>query len=160
MTMDYEKYWVQYRAQQEAAAKAAAEEEARRRQALLDQERAQQWLVYNANQTAVAKKEEEEKKEATVTGYLGENPQAAYSSFLTTLTPDLQNYYKGSYYDLYNEYQGKLADEVKAGVEKQTDFSTFLKGLDMRNRYQGLTNYQKGFYNPNVAPRTRFLTRY
>lgn len=168
----YEQWWDAWRRKQaeEEAARRAAEEEAARieaeriaqakeRERIYAEKNAPYWAQQAEKQRkTIADKKAEEERQAGITEYLEANPQSVYSSFLQTFDPRIQNYYRDRYYDFYNEYQGLIADELKGGATEQTSFANFLKNINLPERYNKLTNYQRGFVTPRVAPRTRFLT--
>ena len=163
MTNDYWAIYDELRRKQEEAARLA--EAQRKAKAAEDAQKAQAILDWQRNQVDIENKEREKQKEEaakqeTTQGYLDINPQGVFSSFITTLDPALQNYYKDHHYDFYNRYQGSLAGQAAGGNVPQGDYLSFLKGLDLNEEYKNKTSYQKGFYKPLVAPRARMLTSY
>ncbi len=100
-------------------------------------------------------------KQSFLMDYFGENPETAFSSFISKQDPAMQNYFKNSYNDLYSEYLGMLGNQATTTNELPTlKFTDYLNSLNLNERYAGQTSYQKGFYNPAKSPRAKWLMSY
>lgn len=91
--------------------------------------------------------------------FLEATPQAAYMSFLPSLTRPMQRYFGRQFGDVYGQYMGALGQEAqRTGTLPQLPFMDFLGRYDFGQQYGGLSPQQRGFFPSRFAPRTRFLS--
>ncbi len=90
--------------------------------------------------------------------YLKSNPQAVYAKVMMGLPDPMKRYYTPRFNDIYNEYEGLLAQQATAGIIPDIDFGAFLSKKNWLQEYQGLAPAQRGDYSSSIlTPRTRFL---
>lgn len=91
-------------------------------------------------------------------------PEALYHSFRPQygrgqgrFRPGQERYFKGQFGDVWNEYLGKLGQQIRGGQEPSLQFSNFLEAFPWANRYSSLPPELRGETNRRFAPPVRWL---
>jgi len=94
--------------------------------------------------------------------YFAENPVLAFQTALAGaagLSERQRQYFGSRMSGIYGEYKGQLGQQMRAGVPKERllKFYSFLEKYPWLEKYASLTPQQLGEYQPQYAPRARFL---
>jgi len=70
-----------------------------------------------------------------------------------------QDYWRGQYGDIFNQYSGQRAQEIATGKppEKWTTFMDYLRTVPFTQRYSQMTPLQRGASTRRFAPSTRHI---
>lgn len=96
-------------------------------------------------------------------GFLEEEPRAGYFSFQDRFggpgrSQRQQNYYTNSFTDMYNQYLGRLGQQVRGGQAPTEQWQDYLGGMDFDEYYRRNVPYETRTQGRNAfAPRTRWM---
>lgn len=94
---------------------------------------------------------------ATLSAWLGDNPQAVFQRSLSGMSPQMSRFFSSNYNDIYGKYMGTQAAQAAGGEMPSGDFGGFLQNYPWLQQYYSYTPYQRGFSQARMAPTTRFL---
>ena len=85
-------------------------------------------------------------------GWLGDNPQAAYSSYQNQWkTPNQKKFFQSQFGNIQDQYMGQLGQMVRGGGAPTLEFEDFLKQFNWGQSYNQLAPQQNtSRYNPWV----------
>lgn len=94
--------------------------------------------------------------------FLESTPTAAYYSSpvgtgFASGSSNRQKFFQNSFQDIYNQYLGQLGSRARQGEISPLRFSDYLEEDPFTEKYSALTPMQKGIYNQQYAPSTRFI---
>ena len=100
---------------------------------------------------------------APQTAFMGALSRTPYSSFNTTAPQKqrYQDYWQNQYSNIYNQYLGNRATQMKRGTDPSqwTSFTDYLEDeAPFTNRYSSLSPTQRGMSTRRFNPSTRFIT--
>ena len=79
-------------------------------------------------------------------------PQDAYSAFRPrTGSTGFQNYFQGSYGNIWDDYMAKIGAMTREGKDPNLTFTDFLGGYDWSSAWNQLTPWERGARLPGAA---------
>ncbi len=85
-------------------------------------------------------------------------PRGLFSNLLATQPKQVRDFFAPRFNELFNEFQGGLAQETAAGGMPRQTFGRFLQGANLPVRLGRFSPQQRfDFSASRLTPRTRFL---
>lgn len=72
-------------------------------------------------------------------------------------SPNQQRFFKNSYGDFFNQYQGLLGNQVRSGQDPTLRFNDFMGGMNFQDYYRRQPPAQRGQSTAQFAPSVRWI---